>query len=381
MKLLFLNSIDDKTYGGMEEWIRLVATGLQKCGHEITVCGRRNSEFLKRLENGSSNIEGLGLDISGDFNPVTISKLKKLIEQKDINTVIVNFNKDVRLGGLAAKLSDNVSVIWSVGLDITKNSLAHKILTPRLVQGVIVPSHSLKFQIILYGYIPEEFVKVIPIGIPELPEAVSRESSRARVISQFSIPADSIICVTSGRFVEQKGHECLIESAPGIVEKNPNVIFLLLGDGPLRSKLEARISELKLQSHFVLAGMRSDVNEILPGCDIMIHPSIEEPFGIAILEGMRAGLPVVASKVGGIPEVIQENESGILVEPRNSTELTKAVNQLLADSALSKQMGDAGNMRWRNRFTYETMIGKIEEYLSSQIQKLKAYGKTQADRA
>ncbi|MGH8015739.1 MAG: glycosyltransferase, partial [Candidatus Zixiibacteriota bacterium] len=279
MKILFLNSIDADTYGGMEEWIRLVATGLNARGHQITICGRKNSQFLKRLAVDDIRLELVGLDISGDFNPLTIASIKRIIEQRNVETVIVNFNKDIRLGGIAAKLADEVTVIWSVGLNITKDNLAHKILTPRLIHGVIVPSQALKNQITSLGHIRPEIVKVIPIGITKLAMPVSKEKARESLSKKFSLRADSTICVTCGRFVEQKGHKFLIDAASEIVTRHPHVVFLLLGDGPLRRKLEKRIADLKIENYFIFAGMVENVSALLPGCDLMIHPSIEEPFG------------------------------------------------------------------------------------------------------
>jgi len=376
MNLMFLNSIDEHSYGGMEEWIRLAASGLKSRGHQVTICGRKNSEFLKRLNNSEPAVEVIGLGISGDFNPLTITRIKNLIDKRNIETIVVNFNKDIRLGGLAAKLSNDVTVIWSVGLDITGDSFAHKFLTPRLIQGVIVPSQALKNQITRYDYIAPESVKIIPIGIPKLDNVRSKSLARNDLSKRFSLPEESRICVTCGRFVEQKGHQYLVEAASDIIAGNTKVVFLLLGDGPLRNKLEARISELGLRKYFVFAGMVNNVAEILYGCDLMIHPSIEEPFGIAILEGMRAGLPIVASRVGGIPEVVKEKDTGLLVEPRSPAALATTVNQLLGKPAIAKQMGESGTKRWQENFVYERMIDSIEEYLESQSAKVKAYGKT-----
>ncbi|MCH9025410.1 MAG: glycosyltransferase family 4 protein [candidate division Zixibacteria bacterium] len=306
MNILFLDSIDKDTYGGMEEWIRLVGAGLHQNGHNIYLAGRGKSKFLERVSADNPEIKQIPLNISGDFNPATIAKIYSEIKSKQIDIIVVNFNKDLRLGGLAAKLEKDCKVIWSVGLDITKNSLVHKVLTPKLVDGVIVPSQSLKDQITRFGYITSDQVEVIPIGIPEANLSFDNRTAREKVLEKFGLNEKAFICVTSGRFVDQKGHRYLIEAAPKIIEKCPEIVFLFLGDGQLKSELQTMIREQNLEKYFVLAGMldTNNVAEILPGCDLMIHPSIEEPFGIAILEGMRAELAVVASRVGGIPEVV-----------------------------------------------------------------------------
>jgi glycosyltransferase involved in cell wall biosynthesis len=363
MNILFLNSIEKETFGGMEEWIRLAAKGLAQRGHEVTAAGRRDSEYLRRISNTSSDVRTLELNISGDFNPVTISKLKKFLAANKTNVVIVNFNKDIRLGGLAARWEGDPRVIWSVGLDITKDSLVHRQLTPKLIDGVIVPSQTLKRQITKTGYINESIVEVIPIGIEERDTISSKQQAAVNLRRKYNLPEESTVAVTVGRFVEQKGHRYLIEAAAEIVRKHPRVFFLFLGDGPLQEKLELQILQLDLKKHFVLAGMIDHVGEELVGADLMIHPSVEEPFGIALLEGMRAGLPIVASRVGGIPEVVVEEETAKLFEPRNAEELSTAVHELLTAPQKMESFGFAGQRRWHSQFQLGTMIDRIERYL------------------
>ncbi len=366
MNILLLDSIEPQTYGGMEEWIRLVAHGLSQRGHNVTVAGRPDSEFLNRIES-TGGVATLPLDISGDFNPATITRLKSYLSEHDIDLITVNFNKDIRLGGIAARLDRRARVIWSVGLDITKDSLVHKLLTPRLVDGVIVPSASLKDQITRHGYIEPDIVRVIPIGIPDKPLAMGREEARVALRSKFTLPADSLIAVTSGRFVEQKGHRYLIEAAAEIVRHATSTRFLLLGDGPLRETLQQLLAASGLTDRFIFAGMLRDCDLELAGSDLMIHPSIEEPFGIVLLEAMRAGLPIVASDIGGIPEVVRAGKTALLVPPRDPDALTESAARLLCDPAFCTSLGRAGRARFEVLFTADRMLDHVEEYFLSQI--------------
>lgn len=368
MNLLLLDSIEPQTYGGMEEWIRLVALGLAGRGHKVTVAGRPDSELLRRIQSDSAGtVELLPIEISSDFNPVTISRLRNYLAEHEIDLVTVNFNKDIRLGGIAARLEGRPRVIWSVGLDITKDSLIHKILTPRLVDSVIVPSESLKAQITRHGYIPPELVSVIPIGIPDRPAAIGRAEAKAQLRRKYHLPDNAVIAVTSGRFVAQKGHRYLIAAAASILAAIPSMRFLWLGDGPLQQELQAEINDAGLTSHFIFAGMLRDFDLELAGSNLMIHPSIEEPFGIVILEAMRASLPVVASDVGGIPEVVKEGETALLIPPRDPGALASAVIQVASDSSLRDRMGRAGRVRFEHFFTSDRMLDRVEEYFVSQI--------------
>ncbi len=374
MNILFLNSIEKETYGGMEEWIRLAASGLTQRGHSVTAAGRAGSDYLRRMAETSTSVGILELDISGDFNPVTISKLRKFMSVHETDIVVVNFNKDIRLGGLAARWVDGPRVIWSVGLDISKDNLVHRYLTPRLIDGVIVPSQALKRQITRFGYIKTGTVEVIPIGIDDNDFVRPSRKAALDLRRRYGLPKACTVAVTAGRFVEQKGHRYLIEAASAIVKQHPEVIFLFLGDGPLHGKLQSRIADLNLEKHFVLAGMLDNIDSELAGADLMIHPSIEEPFGIVLLEGMRAGLPIVASRVGGIPEVVIEGETATLVEPCNAKQLSEAVHGLLAAPSKMESFGLAGQRRWRAEFRVDTMIDKLEEYLTTLVAQMSHHG-------
>lgn len=365
MNIAFLNSIEKNTYGGMEEWIRLVADGLNCRGHKVTLIGRKDSLFLKRVNKTNADFNIVELNISGDFNPITISEIRRQLAENDIDILSVNFNKDVRIGGVAARLDNKVKIVWSLGLNITKNNIAHKIITPPLVDRVIVPSESLKKEVIRYGYINKSIVDVIPIGIPY--KLFDRPDNKAHMDlrKKLKLPDNSLIAVTTGRFVEHKGHDVLIKAAPKIINQFDNIYFLFLGDGPLENILKEMINELNIENRFIFAGMLENIDMELSGSDIMLHPSRIEPFGIAILEGMRAGLPIVASRVGGIPEVVSEGSNAVLVEPDNPETVALAVIKLLSDTDKMEKFGKEGRHRFRSLFLQEIMIDKVEKSFKS----------------
>ncbi len=198
----------------MEEWIRLTAGSLGNRGHEITVAGRSGSEYLGRVAAMTKDVDILGLNISGDFGPIIISRLVGFLKKNKIELIVANFNKDIRLGGLAARLAGRCKVIWSAGINLTKRNWVHRLLTPRLIDGVIVPSLYLKNAITDPGYIDERLVSVIPIGIPNGLPNISKEDAARKLKEKYNLAADAIISVTAGRFVPQKGHIYLVEAAP-----------------------------------------------------------------------------------------------------------------------------------------------------------------------
>jgi len=372
MKLVFLDSIDKETFGGYENWVLLTARHLCARGHHVTVAGRSESEYLRRAAAFCPEVAQLALRIGGDFDPLTITRLKSFLSREQIELITVNFNKDVRVGGLAARWDGRAKVCWRLGLDITGKGWVHRYLSPKLIDGVIVPSEALKRQVMRHGYITEEMVRVIYNGTEDQQVKRPDPDASGALREKYGLAKDSVVAVTVGRFVDQKGHEYLIRAASTIVEKHPQVVFVFLGDGGHRQMLHRMIERRGIRKHFVFAGMLDNIETELAGADLMIHPAVEEPFSHAILEGMRAGLPIVASRVGGIPEAMDEGGTGLLVEARDPAGLAAAVNELLDNPELRATFGQAAQQRWRERFRVDTMIDRTEAYFAELIAKGRA---------
>ncbi len=364
MNLLFLDSVDRQTFGGYENWILLVADHFVHRGHSVTLAGRRGSEYLRRARAFGGGLDTLELDIGSDFGPLTMQKLKRFLRDNRIDLMTVNFNKDVRLGGMAARWQGNTKVVWRIGLDITGNGFLHRFLSPKLIDGVIVPSHALKTQVTRWGYLTDDMVRVIHNGTADKTFVRPDTEAARQLRGKYGLAADSVVAVTVGRFVDQKGHVYLVEAAPGIVKAHPRIVFLFLGDGPHESMLREKIADRDLRDHFVFAGMLDDIDLELAGADLMIHPAVEEPFSHAILECMRAGLPIVASRVGGVPEALTDGETALLVEAGQPEQLSAAVTDLLSSPERMVMFGQRNQERWRRDFRLETMMRKVEDYFA-----------------
>ena len=166
-----------------------------------------------------------------------------------------------------------------------------------------------------------------------------------------------------------KGQSYLLRAAAKVVAKCPDVRFIIIGQGALRGELEALTRKLGLESYVVFTGHRYDVPQLLKFFDVYVHPSIEESFGIAVIEAMAASKPVVASKVGGIPEIVVDGVTGILVPPEDSDSLADAILQCLSNPVLSEQMGYEGRKRVEAHFTIEQTVAKYQEVYRTALEK------------
>lgn len=202
-----------------------------------------------------------------------------------------------------------------------------------------------KFTVINNGIDLEEFN--IDIDIPRKKE-------------ELGLSLSSKVVGSVGRLDECKGYMFFLKAMPKILEHVPEARFIFVGEGPLRSKLEKMSRELKVEQNIIFLGVRRDIPEILSAMDLFVLPSIVEGFGIVLLEAMAMGKPVIASRVGGIPEIVKDGVTGILVEPASPSDLASSIVKLLKDPLEAKRIGEAGREEVKRRFTAEAMTQKIE---------------------
>jgi len=171
------------------------------------------------------------------------------------------------------------------------------------------------------------------------------------LLGYFPRPPRHVV-VSAGRLSSEKGFEVLIEAASQVCARYPETGFVLFGEGPLRAVLARQIVARRLQEHFILAGFRRDVEAFLPHADLAVLSSYTEGLPVVVLEAMAAGLPVVATAVGGTPEVIDEGLQGHLVPAGDPGALARRIGDLLTQESVRRAMGARARQRIAERFTF-----------------------------
>src|SRR5262249_14466161 len=201
-------------------------------------------------------------------------------------------------------------------------------------------------------------VRVVPNGIdlerfaPRTPSATLRVALR--------LPPSVPIAVSVGRHVPEKGYRHLIDAAALLERTKPGVHWVLVGDGELRSDLEAQARRLDLAPRMRFTGSRDDVADLLGLADVFVLPSESEGFGRVLVEAMAMARPIVATNVGGIPDIVRDGETGVLVEPANPVALAHAVRGLLDDPAGAARLGAAGRLRAESTFSLGAHVDNVE---------------------
>ena len=176
----------------------------------------------------------------------------------------------------------------------------------------------------------------------------------------------NMVLLHSGRFVPEKGHLLLIEAFDLSIKEYPWMQLWLVGDGEFRPAVERAVSEKGLQEKVFFLGIRNDVSNLLADCDLFVLSSSYEGFSLAVLEAMAVGKPVVSTRVGGVPELVEDGLTGFLVPPRDPEALSQAILRLVKDHDLCRRMGQAGQRKALERFDisrtaqeYETLYFKL----------------------
>jgi glycosyltransferase involved in cell wall biosynthesis len=225
----------------------------------------------------------------------------------------------------------------------------------RWLDGFIAVSDDVKTAILSgIGSIPEDKIAVIfnSVDVRRYQQPVDR----AAVRRQLGLAEDARVIAVVATFKRQKGHRFLIEAAPAVVARFPDLRILLIGDGELREELQEQTRALGMQDHIHFLGSRKDVPELLAASDYFVLPSLWEGLSMALVEAMATGLPVIATGVSGTNQVMVSGETGLLIPPGDARRLGEAMLELLSTPARARAMGEAARRRVEQRFSAQKQV-------------------------
>lgn len=228
----------------------------------------------------------------------------------------------------------------------------------RRTDAIIAVSESVRRFLIDEKLVRRERIVVIPNGV-DLKDFEPRSHSEKRKTS-------NPIIGSIGNLNSQKGHKFLIEAMSEIIKHYPLATLEIIGEGKDRKMLEGVIKKNGLDHHVALLGRKEDVNRYLRHWDVFVLPSIAETFGIVLLEAMTAKVPIVATRVGGIPDVIENEKSGLLIRSRQSNEIARAVVRIMGDKDLAHRLTAEGRERIK-QFSWKAMASKMEQLYSELV--------------
>lgn len=348
--------------GGTETHIVELASRLDRSRFTVTVCALKSGGTMAQ-ELEKRGVRVLSLDGTGKLDARVIVRLFKLLraEQPDVVQaflfwanvaaracgrilrafpVISSYHDEIVSEGWLVRLVDRLTLTWTDRIVCCSGAVGRSVVSR--IGGKI------------------EHFTFIPFGV----DIDQFEPAAAATRRELGLRDGQKIIGTVCRLVEpKKGLRILLQAMAVLAKRygQPPCQLLIVGDGPSRHELELLREQLGLSSWVVFAGSRRDIPRVLHAVDAFVLPSLYEGFGIAILEAMAAGKPVIATAVGGIPEFVLSGETGLLVEPGNVEALADAIDRLLSHPQQARTMGAKGRIRAGERYHISTVVRQHEQ--------------------
>ncbi len=356
--LLFVSNYS-KMVGGGEHSLFEIIDGIMGHVSNIQLVVPGEGEVLYRAE--KRGVRCHVIDMPNLKNPLnwvnfrkTTGAIEDCIKRNGIRIVHVNASARAALYcGIAAKQSGALSV-WHVR--ILEKDVLDSLVYP-LYDMIIANSAAVKNRFCGRKSWNDK-VRVIHNSV-DTEKFTIRADLRRKFRNGYGIQDNELLIGVVGRLVDFKGHRYFVDAASMLSEKNDNVRFVIVGDGPLRYDIEQRSKRLVGNNKLIFTGEVLNVEEAINGLDIHVLPSIEEHFGRVVIEAMACGVPVVATNAGGVPEIIEDGVNGILVPPKDSAEIADAVQRLIDDRGKRESLCEAGRITVRERFTQEVHAKNI----------------------
>jgi len=359
-KIRLLHVLTTLDVGGAEKKVLSVASRLPRDRYEIAVAWLKGRGELAPAFR-AAGIETCPLGMEGLFDFRVFRRALRLVRRMRPHVVHTHLMKADATGAFAARFA-SVPVLVS-----TKHNEDQYLRFPPFAIGARVAAEMADRVVVISTAVgrffrsrillPEERMLRIPYGFPPhglgpAAGAAAREDLRR----ELTLPKDAKVVTCVGRLTRQKGLFDLLRAASLTREAVPEARFLLVGRGELLPALRAHAARLHLDSRVRFLGFRRDVPRILAGSHLLALPSHWEGFGVVLVEAMSAGLPVVGTRAGAIPEVVADGETGLLAPPGDAQDLATALVRVLADPDLADRMGQAGRRRVAREFAIDREV-------------------------
>jgi L-malate glycosyltransferase len=349
-----------RTWRGGQNQVLLTVNGLRSIGERAALVAHPDGELRRRAAEGLDLIPiapRTEMDLSAAW------RLSRVVRKLNPDIIHAHDAHGVAMAALALSMGaasakrtgGRVPALVAarrVDFHLRGNSLSR--WKQRQVDCFIAASEAIR-QMLIHDGVPAERTTTVHEGI-DVEHVLAAPA--VNVHEAFWLPHHAPIVGNVAALVPHKGQRYLIDAAHLVVREIPDARFIILGEGELRDALERQVREHHLEKHVLLPGFRTDVLGCIKSFDVFAMSSVTEGLGTSLLDAMACSRPIVATRTGGIPEVVEDGVTGRLVPPRDAARLAQAIVRLLRDEPLRRQMGDAGFARVNERFTVDRMVAE-----------------------
>ncbi|KPK02768.1 MAG: hypothetical protein AMK71_01210 [Nitrospira bacterium SG8_35_4] len=340
--------------GGQEKRVLAEAAGLVKRGHHVVIACREHARIKDEASRAGLAVQTFPLRKPYDIG--SIMSLTRFIRENRFDVVNTHSGVDSWIGGLAAKLAGTPVLARTRHLNIPlKRSILNFI--HYLPDVYITCGKNMRDNLIGNCGFPAGRV----VSIPSAPDPVfSRVTKNRAAKTKYGLDMNSQVITYVGILRSVKGHEVTFRAVKTVVESMPGAKFLIVGDGPRKAALQDYVHDLNVSDHVIFSGFVDDIAEVYSFTDVAILSSWSEGLPQSLLQAMASGVPVVATRVGGVPEVVIHEKTGVLVEAGDHEALAGGIIKILSDNQFASQLVDNARELVQKGHSLEHMIDKIE---------------------
>ncbi|MDD5589867.1 MAG: glycosyltransferase family 4 protein [Candidatus Portnoybacteria bacterium] len=370
-KILYLVTLSEM--GGAQKYVIDLATGLDKNQFEVAVAAGGNGPLFERLQNAgikTFKLKRLKRQINPFRDLAAYFEIRKLLKTWRPDVLHLNSSKISVLGSLAGR-NLPMKIAYTVHGAVFKASFSS--LSKRLFLWAEKFTAQFKHKIICvseydrrlwleHKVVPAEKLTMIHNGIDPKIDFLTKEEAQKKLLAGKNLAGIKTIGALAN-FYPEKRLDILIEAA-NLLIKNPQtkfkIFFILIGSGPLEKQIKTKIAQMGLADKFILTGILPNAARYLKAFDVFVLPSEKEGLPYTIIEAMAAGLPIVASRVGGIPEMVQDGMNGYLISPHDPEALAERVLQLLENPTLARIFAETSLKKVQD-FSLAKMLSETEK--------------------
>ncbi len=334
-------------WAGIEKYVLFLQEGLSQRGHDVSVSVTPGTPLANAF---TGNV--FEVPVHGKFDLRALAAYVRLFRSESFDLVHTHFNPDFLIVAYAARLVGKTPLVMTRHVALPWARMKAKNFS-NLYDRIIPVSEASRRKLLQSG-VPSERMRVAKAGCPPVAPSSDLQSMRTSLGMQTGLNVGFF-----GRLAPEKGLSVLLESAASLPE---SITLHIFGDGPLKREVEEAANR---RANVRFHGFRTDVADCMGAVDAIVIPSVwEEAFPYSALEAMSVGRPVVASRIGGLPELVDQDQNGLLFEAGNASELAAALAQLAQNPALVREMGAKGREIQLADYTLDRMAERIEQVYS-----------------
>lgn len=359
MKILHVES-GMHLYGGALQVVFLIRA-LRNLGHECVLACPENSDIAEAARPYAMVHT---LRMSGDLDLGMVPRLRALIKREQPDVVHLHSRRGADIWGGVAARSASCPVVLSRRVDNPEPAWLAK-LKYRLYDRVVTISEGI-FRVLASEGVPRDKLRCVrsAVDTDQYRPAKGDGLARQLLLSEFAVRPDQLAVGMVAQFIPRKGHRTLLNALPTVIAACPQIKVLLFGQGPIADEIRKSIADSPvLSQHVVMAGFRRDLDQILPGLDLLVHPAYMEGLGVSLLQAAACGVPLIGGRAGGIPEIVHPGVNGELIEPGDAVGLAAAMVDVLSSSERRRAYSEAGRELVLARFSIDAMVrGNLAVY-------------------